>query len=302
MTEGINRSEHSAPPAPFTVFAPQELRSPLVFASPHSGSYYPPAMIEASRLSRHELRRAEDCFVDSLFSKIPSQGAPLIAANYARSWVDVSRAANELNPLSFTPKLRKGSLDISPKARSGLGVIPGVVGPGRAIYRNRLLATVIKPRLNHIYYPYHTALHQLLAEANETFGTAILIDCHSMPSANAPNPKDQKPAQPLADIVIGDCWGKSCDPAFSDLVEHLLRAEGFTTERNQPYAGGFCTRHYGQPRQGQQAIQLEVNRAIYMCERRLEPLPAFKGIQARLSSFTLNLRDALTIPKALAAE
>ena len=258
--------------APCRVLRPAIQKVPFVFASPHSGRLYPPGFVARSWLSPLALRRSEDAFVDELFGCVVDQGAPMIAALFPRAYVDVNRAASELDNAMFEAEL---GLDVdAPSARvtAGLGVIPRIVRDGAEIYREKLSPREAEERLALLYRPYHTALAELVEETRARFGMAIVVDCHSMPSASN-----------LPDIVFGDRYGASASPSVMHHAEHSFAACGFTTARNAPYAGGYTTHLYGRREQGVQALQIEVNRMLYLHEERIERGPRFAGTQARLA-------------------
>jgi N-formylglutamate deformylase len=174
------------------------------------------------------------------------------------------------------------------RVAGGLGTIPRVVGDGQEIYRDRLGVEEALQRIETLYKPYHRALRRLINRVHQHFGTAIIVDCHSMPSVGVSRDEPRRP-----DIVIGDRYGTSCASLLPDLVEDVMGRLGYSTGRNKPYAGGFITEHYGNPASGLHAIQLELNRAIYMDERRRERGPRF----AEIASHFAVLADALaTVP------
>ena len=258
---------------PFRVERPAQQTCPFVFASPHSGRRYPPSFAAASRLTPLMLRRSEDAHVDELFSGVVGLGAPLIAAEFPRVYVDVNRAACELDAQMYDAALE---LDIeAPSARvtAGLGVIPRVVRDGIEIYRGRLSPVEARERLEKLYRPYHAALARLVNETFARFGTAIVVDCHSMPSG---------PAVPA--IVFGDCYGASVAPPLLRHAERAFETNGFSTARNAPYAGGYTTHLYARREAGIHSVQIEVNRALYLDEERIEKSARFEEIRERLTA------------------
>lgn len=257
---------------PFVLIEPLRKAGPVVFASPHSGRCYPGAMLCRSRLDLHTLRRAEDAYVDALFSAAPSLGAPLLCANIARAYVDLNRHAQELDVDMFAGPLALPAKAASGRVQAGLGVIPRIAGDGREIYAAKLCPSEAEERLAQVYRPYHAALEALLAATQEQFGCALLMDCHSMPSTvRGPN---------APDIVLGDRFGASAKPGLTARVEGLLRHLGYRVARNAPFAGGHITEIYGQPKRGRYAIQLELCRGLYMNETSLEPSADFASVRA----------------------
>ncbi len=253
------------------ILAPRLQSVPLVFASPHSGQAYSEAFIRSSRLSARQLRRSEDSFVDEIFASAPEFGAPLLRAHFPRAYVDANRAKYELDPAMFIDDLPTYVSTKTPRIMAGLGTVPRIVANGEEIYRERLAFDEAKQRIENHYQPYHNALAGLLDQTLKTFGTALLIDCHSMPSIGDNGRGPASP--PLADIVLGDCHGRSCNRQITDIAEKVCRDMGLSVARNRPYAGGYSTKHYGKPRAGVHALQIEINRSLYMDELRIERGP-----------------------------
>lgn len=273
MTDAVIRDFDPA----FETLAPAEQAAPIVFNSPHSGRCYPLDFLRQVRLELGTLRRSEDTDVDVLFEGVVARGMPLMRAHFPRSLVDLNREPYELDPRMFDGRLPAFANTRSMRVAGGLGTIPRVVGEAQDIYARRLSVDEALQRIETLYKPYHRALRKLLAETHRAFGEALLVDCHSMPSL-APARDDR----PRADIVIGDRYGTSCDPAITDLVEAVLAGRGYLVVRNKPYAGGFITEHYGQPQSGVQAVQIEINRAIYMDERTYARTAGFEPLRADL--------------------
>ncbi|MEO1250723.1 MAG: N-formylglutamate amidohydrolase [Pseudomonadota bacterium] len=248
------------------VLAPPRLASPVIFASPHSGRDYPASFLQNARLDQHRLRQSEDCYVDLIFDAAPRHGAPLLRALFPRAYVDVNRARTELDPRMFTDPLPDGIDARSNRVIAGLGVIPRIVADGQDIYGRKLRAADAERRLAACYDPYHAALSSLVSAAQDAFGCAIIIDCHSMPSAGG---APFRPGERPIDFVLGDRFGASCSMAVSDLVEKTLVDLGYETARNAPYAGGYVAASYGRPTNGVHVIQIEINRALYLDEKRI---------------------------------
>jgi N-formylglutamate amidohydrolase len=250
--------------APHEVLAPERQTLPLVFASPHSGSRYPQSFIAASRLDRMTLRRSEDSFVDEIFHAAPKLGAPMIRAHFPRAFVDPNREPFELDPTMFGDALPAYANTRSPRVAAGLGTIARVVANGADIYHGKLTFGEALERIQTYYWPYHAALRELIDETTRRFGFCVLIDCHSMPSIGGPMDRDA--GAPRVDFVLGNCHGTSCAPVVTETASAVLRGLGYHAAFNTPYSGGFVTRHYGRPADSVHALQIEVNRALYMDE------------------------------------
>src|SRR6266853_4793990 len=269
---------------PFEILEPAELRGAVAFNSPHSGNVYPRAFLAAVRLDLAILRRSEDCFVDELLAGIVSRGNPLMRAHFPRCFIDVNREPYELDPRMFDGRLPSFANTRSMRVAGGLGTVARVVGDAQEIYHQRIPVDDAIRRIEALYNPYHRALRRLFSRVHRDFGAALLVDCHSMPSSAG-----SKDERPRADVVLGDRYGTSCAGLVADMVEATLRSQGYVVSRNKPYAGGFITEHYGNPAAGLHAIQLELNRALYMDERRFERSPSF----ARLAADLETLADCL---------
>lgn len=262
---------------PFDVVEPLRLATPFVFNTPHSGSTYPAALIASSRLDANALRRSEDAHIDRLFAGVVALGAPLMSARFPRAYLDVNREAYELDPRMFEGRLPAAANTRSMRVAGGLGTIPRIVADGHEIYRRRMPVEEAFRRIETLYHPYHRALDALLGRSFNRFGQVFLIDCHSMPASSLGREEATR-----AEIVLGDRYGTSCSPALTDAIESAFRARGFGVVRNKPYAGGFITEHHGTPAFERHALQIEINRSIYMDERTLTPLPGFGRIATQL--------------------
>ena len=269
---------------PFEILEPQDWRSPIVFNSPHSGSVYPRAFLAYAQLDLATLRRSEDSFVDELFAGVVGCGFPLMRAHFPRCYVDVNREPYELDPRMFDGRRPSFANTRSMRVAGGLGTVARVVGDAQEIYDQRIAVADALRRIDSLYKPYHRALRRLFTRLHRDCGAAILVDCHSMPSTTGA--RDERPR---ADLVLGDRYGTSCVPIVAETIEETMRGFGYAVSRNKPYAGGFITEHYGNPTTGLHAIQLEINRALYMDERRYERSASF----ARLAGEFELLSDRL---------
>ncbi len=289
VTETTPPAPPPSPPAAFDVRLPEVQTVPLVFASPHSGSDYPADFVAASRLDPLALRRSEDAFVDELFAAAPDWGAPLLRALFPRAFIDANREPFELDPAMFSDRLPDYANTASSRVSAGLGTIAKIVSNGQNIYSGKLRFADAAARISGYYRPYHRALETLVAETRRRFGYCILVDCHSMPSVGGP--LDPDAGRGRADFVVGDCFGSACAPYITDAIERRLGEDGYVVLRNKPFAGGFTTRHYGAPRNGVHAVQIEVNRLLYMDEMRLEKNGGFPRLQQRLTALIATLAE-----------
>lgn len=265
----------------WSVAAPAEQTVPLVLASPHSGRRYPQDLLAASPLDPLALRRSEDAFIDELYAGAPAAGAPLLKSHFPRVFLDCNREPYELDPGMFDGPLPTYANTRSPRVAAGLGTIARVIATGEEVYRRPLPVEAALARIRSHYFPYHEALKGLIEDTRARFGVCLLVDCHSMPSVGGP--MDADPGSRRVDIVLGNCFDSSCSAAITAFAESVLRDLGYVVRRNIPYAGGFTTRHYGRPGEGVHALQIEINRALYMDERRIARLPGFEETAERIS-------------------
>lgn len=283
------------------VIEPVDLTTPMIFASPHSGRRYSADFLRLSRLDRHDLRQSEDGYVDLIFDDAPRFGAPFLRALFPRAYVDVNRSADELDPRMFADTLPSSVDSRTSRVLAGLGVIPRIVADGHDIYDRKLNYKETKRRLHTCYEPYHDALKGLIDKAYARFGCAVVIDCHSMPSAGG---APLKPGDRQIDFVLGDRFGTSCAPSLTSLIEHILVKSGHTVSRNAPYAGGYVASAYGAPSRGVHIIQIEINRALYLDEQRLARTDNFERLRDKMQHLMSELSriDPAALIPAVAAE
>jgi N-formylglutamate amidohydrolase len=262
---------------PFRLTGDADGRWPLVVASPHSGRHYPAALLAGSRLSLAQLRRAEDAHVDALLDGIA--GVPVLAATHARCWIDLNRRPDELDPSMFDAPLEV-PVALTERVQAGLGVIPRLAAHGLEINARRLPAAEAAARLATLHLPWHQQLASLLNAARAVHGSALLIDCHSMPT-----PAGSRPPQ----IVLGDCHGLSAAPAIVQAIEDHFRRAGWRVGRNVPYAGGHTTRLHGHPAGAIHAVQIEIDRALYLDSHRLMPNNGAGRVRAALTGLVQTL-------------
>lgn len=269
---------------PFEIRAGVEQRVPFLFNSPHSGRYYPERFLAMARLDRNAIRRSEDCYVDELFGGAVALGAPMLAANFPRAYLDVNREPWELDPRMFAEPVPSFCNIRSARVAGGLGTVPKLVGEGLDIYSGRLPLAEAVARIEAVYKPYHETLKRLLTRTHARFGFAVLIDCHSMPASIRVGDNGLRP-----DFIIGDRFGISATAALTETAIGLLTAMGYTVAHNKPYAGGFITEHYGRPARHLHALQIEVNRGLYMNERTFEKTAGFDALADDLTRFSADL-------------
>jgi N-formylglutamate deformylase len=284
-------------PPPYRLAEPVGPVAPAVFSSPHSGRWYPPDFVRRARLGALALRASEDAFVDELFTAAPRFGAPLISATAPRAYVDLNRGPEELDPAVVEGVRATG---LNPRIAAGLGVIPRVVAEGQAIYAGRISRAEAAERLSRHHAPYHEAITGLMRRAAATQGVALLFDCHSMPSdalRAAPRVRGRRP-----EVVLGDRFGASAADWAVAEAQAAFESAGFVVVRNTPFAGGYITQRYGRPSQRWHAVQIELDRALYLDERRIERSAGFDALRQALEPVVARLCAAQAERTALAAE
>ena len=286
------------PKVAYHLIFPQKRTTSVVFASPHSGRDYPDWFLKRSRLNEKTVRSSEDAFVDQLFCVAPQMGAPFIKAGAPRAFIDLNRGMDELDPALVEGVRQCGH---NPRVASGLGVVPRVVANGQAIYNGKLTREEVDLRIDTYWRPYHDALRGQLDQAHAMFHEAILVDCHSMPHEAMDSVARAAGSRPQ--VVLGDRFGASADREIVDRIEAAFVTAGLRVARNTPFAGAFITQHYGRPGRRRHAVQVEIDRSLYMDERRIEPNSNFKTFQAALRSVIAEIAEiGRRADQALAAE
>lgn len=253
-------------PVAIEVFEPAVTTSPVVFASPHSGRVYPADMLARAVVDERILRSSEDAYVDLLLADAPAFGACLVTSQVPRAYVDFNRGADELDPALIEGAPKAG---LNPRVASGLGVLARVVANGRSIYRGKMTLAEAEARITRYWHPYHDGLATVLDRRRARFGKTVLLDVHSMPHEALSGYVAR--GVPRPDIVLGDRWGASCGAEILEQVEAVLKGAGFRVARNTPFSGAFIVQRYGQPSQGAHALQIEIDRGLYLDETRVAP-------------------------------
>lgn len=276
---------------------PKSLSTAVVFASPHSGRDYPRDFLRTSVLNETSVRSSEDAFVDQLFDRAPEYGAPLLAARVPRAYLDLNRSPDELDPALIDGVRQRMH---SPRIASGLGVVPRVVANGRSIYQGKLTLDEARRRIEHCWVPYHKQLQHLLDNARRQFGKSILIDCHSMPHEAVDVLTRQGLRRP--EVVIGDRFGAAADSEIVERIEATFRDAGLHVTRNSPFAGAYIVQHYGRPARQQHAIQIEIDRSLYMNEQLIRPNNNFETMRKLIEQVIAQAVDLGRSDDRLAAE
>ena len=279
-----------------SIVEPSTLTSGVVFALPHSGRDYGVSFLNQSILDKISIRSSEDAFLDQLIDGIEKYGAPKIIANAPRAFIDLNRSTDELDPALISGI--KNNIR-SPRISSGLGVIPRVVSHGKEIYRGKLSLEQAQSRIEYYWKPYHKDLSNLLKRAQSIYGQSLLIDMHSMPHEAV---STQSSFIKAPEIVVGDRFGMSSDPEFTNLIVSILKQHGFRVARNTPFAGAFITKHHGKIKERTHAIQLEIDRSLYMDEERVSPNSGFEKLKSQLFPALIQISSLICNSDKIAAE
>ena len=275
---------------------PIVLQSGIVIASPHSGRNYTSSVKEQSILDPITLRSSEDAFVDELMDFAPDLGIPLICSEIPRAFVDLNRARDELDSAIIEGIRPNGQ---NPRIISGLGVIPRVVANGKEIYSGKLSKEAAYERLEKFWDPYHSKLSELLDRAYRQFGYSILIDAHSMPHEAILNASS---VFHTSQVVLGDRYGASCSLEIINNLTKLISKNGLHASRNIPFSGAYIVQRYGSPGLNRHAIQLEIDRSIYMDERKIQKLEKFLKLKNKLRNILRDFSKTHTSITSIAAE
>lgn len=259
----------------YQITRPSQRTTSVVFASPHSGRDYTDVFMAQVGVDATVIRTSEDAYVDRLYACAPDFGAPFLQALVPRAFVDLNRGPDELDPALVAGLQRKPQ---NPRIASGLGVIPRVVANGRHIYNGKITLAEAHHRISTYWRPYHDQLQTLMDESNRAYAESILIDCHSMPHEALTSMVQHNTTRP--DIVLGDRFGSTAAPHIVDQVAQAFSDAGFRVAHNAPFAGAYIVQQYGNPARSQHAVQIEIDRRIYMNEQTLAPHSDFDDFKA----------------------
>jgi len=286
-------AENPTEPSAYARLGQIGARSPLVVAVPHAGRFYPPGMLALARLPQDALETIEDRYADLLIADAVADGAVAIVARTARAYVDLNRDEREIDPQLLEDSPGPGDIILSPKVTGGLGVIPSRISMGGAIWKRRLTNAEVEARMAYVHRPYHTAIAAALDEAQAVHGFAILIDCHSMPALAGRGLAPQ--------LVVGDRHGRSAASNLTEAATVAGRSAGLIVARNHPYAGGYTLDRHARPRAGRHAIQIEIDRSLYLDADRRQPGEGLQRVQKIVAAIAASLEDVVR-GHALAAE
>lgn len=253
---------------------------PVILSVPHSGRDYSPQLIASASGGRAALASLEDPLVDRLAWRALKRGLGAVIARAPRAAIDCNRAEDEIDPqwVSGAPRGR-----LSARTRGGLGIVPARTARHGHLWHRPLTMAALEQRIGDAHRPYHLALERLLGETVDRFGCALLLDCHSMP----------RPAVGVPPVIIGDGFGRCAQRWLSDAALAAVRANGLGARLNDPFAGGHVIERHGRPREGIHALQLEIDRTIYLDDALAGPGPGFDRVARLIDSLALALGEQL---------
>lgn len=246
------------PPSAAVAIDRSSCAGPVVVSVSHAGRIYPPEILAAARVERHDLERLEDGWCDHIAQRAADAGATVVRALWARAVADCNRGEGQMAPTEVAPELRPRFSAPGRKERAGLGVVPTRLADCGPLWKRPIDGAALEWRLDSLHRPYHAALEVELSAARRLCGHAILIDLHSMP----PIPRGQ--VGHGAGVVIGDRFGETAGEWLVDLVMAHAERLAVPVARNQPYAGGHIVRTHGRKAAGLQAVQIEIDRSLYL--------------------------------------
>ena len=262
-------------------------RLPVLVAVPHAGRDYPDEILQNLRVAPHILERLEDRHADMLLPDMAAIGCATLVAHAARAWIDLNRAPSEVDPQMISDAPRTAFAQPSAKVRGGLGLVPRRLADHGELWRRQITRSAIAARLSRMHDPYHQTLSRALTALHARFGCALLIDLHSMP------PLKQEDAGAPPQIVIGDRYGRSAGAQLCDLAMQTLAGSGFAVALNHPYAGGYVLDRHGRPGRNIHALQVEIDRSVYLDGDMREPGDGMAKVRAVLAQLVRTLTDDL---------
>ncbi len=272
--------------APYHLTMPEKQTTSAVFSSPHSGRNYLSHLMRQTRLDDREIRLSEDAYVDRLFAEAPRLGAPFLCADIPRAFIDLNRNPDELDPELIEGLRRSVS---TPRTRVGLGVIPRIVSSDQAIYSGLLSREEAESRITDFFFPYHDALQEIVDATVARLGQAVLFDCHSMPHDSMVSETFMGNIKP--DIILGDRHGRACGLEIIEWTEAAFAEAGFRVAKNVQYSGAYTVQRYGLPERQRHAVQIEVDRSLYLDEASIVPNSRFDDTRRRLAGAMEHLVD-----------
>lgn len=271
--------------------------SPVLVTVPHAGRIYPEALLAQARVAPAALVPLEDRYADELTRGVQAAGHAVMQMDVARAWIDLNRAEDELDPAAMGRGQGDLPMRMTAKVRGGLGLIPTRLSGVGGLWRSPLSANDVRARIAAAHEPWHSQIAATLADRQARFGQAVLIDLHSMPPV-----LNWRQPGPVPRIVIGDRYGQSAATGLMRALEDEVRATGLSVSRNHPYPGGYTLDRHGCPSRGIHAVQIEVDRSLYLDKAGVEPGPGLATAQALIARLVERATAYLVSEWPLAAE
>lgn len=278
-------TDEASPSRLFSLTGLAEARLPVLVAVPHAGRDYPDEILLNARVPQQVLERLEDRHADMLAARAAASGCATLVAHVARAWIDLNRGPSEIDPQMISDAPRAAFAQPSAKVRGGLGLVPRRLAEHGELWRKPWTRDSIAARVSSLHDPYHQALSQGLASLRARFGCALLIDLHSMP------PLKPEGTGPVARMVVGDRYGRSADASLCDLAVRTLGRAGFEVALNHPYAGGYVLERHGRPARNIHALQIEVDRCLYLDDGLCGQGPGLGKVQDAVASLARTLAN-----------
>jgi N-formylglutamate amidohydrolase len=281
--KGISDMEKTAA---FSLYNPDMPNIPVLLSVPHAGRDYPAELLANLRVSTAELLRLEDRYADRLVQPAVASGCPAIIAHRARAWIDLNRAEKDIDSGMLAGSDQIADAAPSSKARGGLGLFPRRLQACGELWRQPIMLADVEQRIACVHRPYHRSVSEILLAMRARFGVAILLDVHSMPPIQAGGASDMPPH-----IVVGDRFGASAASIYAELVIGRAQAAGLKVALNTPYSGDYILQTHGDPEQGIHALQLEVDRSLYLDSDLREPSAGLKTVAGFVQAVVSDLAE-----------
>lgn len=273
--------------AAFDRYGPQASKGAVILSVPHAGRAYTAELLARSRVRPAMLQRLEDRYADLLVHDAIAQGFSVLVAHAPRAFIDLNRHEREIDPSIIRGAPHGQAFISSAKLRGGLGLIPQRLPGVGDLWVGPLEWADVEDRVERWHRPYHEAIEQMMREARERHGHAILIDVHSMPPL--PLGEDRRPPR----IVVGDLFGRGAAPRLSALVADICMSRGISAVLNHPYAGHYTVERHGRPLRDRHALQIEIDRSLYLDIARDRITPGLATIRALIADIATALANEM---------
>ncbi|HEX7872376.1 MAG TPA: N-formylglutamate amidohydrolase [Sphingobium sp.] len=277
----------------FCHYGDPAVAGPVLIAVPHAGREYAADLVARSRVGLPGLQALEDRHADLLATQAIAAGHPAIIARRGRAVLDLNRHEAEIDTASVAGIPHGVAMRASAKLRGGLGLVPHRYHSMGDLWQRRPSYAEVAERIRDIHMPYHGWIAEFLTATRAAHGAALLIDLHSMPPIRG---------QGAVDVVLGDRFGQSASPAVTRLAAEVVASHGFSVAINAPYAGGYTLERHGQPDRNVHALQVEMDRSLYLDAVLGEAGPGAARCMRMIADLADRFADLLDEEHPLAAE